>query len=168
LFPILEDVTVTNTEAVQLETDPRFPSGPWVGFFLQREIPGRHLMEIRLTFCNGKIRGEGRDWVGPFTIRGRYDVADGKCYWTKRYLGRHDVFYQGYNEGKGIWGLWEFSEQQLALSSKGGFHIWPEGMGDPTDSHLKEEADPPLFVEATLEESQPLTVGAGIGGERQK
>src|SRR5581483_6114084 len=128
--------------ALDLETDPRFPSGPWTGFFLQREIPGRHLMELRLTFRNGGISGEGRDWVGQFVIKGRYSVADGKCYWTKRYVGKHDVFYQGFNEGKGIWGAWEIPPRQnLGFRFHGGFHIWPEGMGDPTQQHLTEEAD---------------------------
>jgi hypothetical protein len=121
-----------------LETDPRFPSGPWTGFFLQPVLPGRHLMEMQLTFSQGAMSGEGRDWVGEFIIRGRYDVADGKCYWTKRYKGKHDVFYKGFNEGKGIWGTWEMPEW------RGGFHIWPEGMSNPTHPVLTEEAEPPL------------------------
>src|SRR5689334_13756874 len=79
--------------AGELETDSRFPSGPWTGFFLQRLIPGRHLMELGLTFRQGTMTGEGRDWVGEFVIRGRYDLADGRCHWTKRYVGKHDVFY---------------------------------------------------------------------------
>ena len=112
-----------------LETDPRFPSGPWVGFFLQKQLPGKHMMELRLTFVAGKMAGEGRDWVGQFVIKGRYDTADGKCYWTKKYLGKHDVFYHGYNEGKGIWGTWEIGEL-----ARGGFYIWPEGLDDPTNS----------------------------------
>jgi hypothetical protein len=99
--------------------------------------------------------------VGDFTIRGKYDLADGKCYWTKHYVDRHDVFYQGYNEGKGIWGTWEFTDPQHLVSPRGGFHIWPEGMGDPTGRELKEECDLPVFVENTLEESAPL-VGSGI------
>src|SRR5262249_37336862 len=89
-----------------VETDPRFPSGPWTGYFLQPVIPGRHLMELSLTFRQGQLSGEGRDWVGHFVLRGRYCLEDGKCYWTKRYLAKHDVFYQGFNEGKGIWGVW--------------------------------------------------------------
>src|SRR5438132_836925 len=83
------------------ETDPRFPSGPWTGFFVQKLIaPGKHTMELRLQFRGGTMTGEGRDWVGPFLVRGRYDVADGKCHFTKSYVGRHDVFYRGFNEGK--------------------------------------------------------------------
>ncbi len=132
-----------STTVDQLETDPRFPSGPWTGFFLQKAIPGKHRMELRLTFRNGELRGEGRDWVGKFTVRGRYNVADGRCHWTKRYQGKHDVFYQGFNEGKGIWGVWEIANWGL----RGGFHIWPEGMPDPTQPQLSEEADPPLIIE---------------------
>ena len=139
---------MNSTASSDLETDPRFPSGPWTGFFLQPKLPGRHQMELRLTFHKGVMTGQGRDWVGQFLVRGRYDTADGKCYWTKRYLGKHDVFYQGFNEGKGIWGVWEIPpEQNLGFQARGGFHIWPEGMSDPTHPELSEEADLPIHVE---------------------
>ena len=133
--------------ALDLETDPRFPSGPWTGFFLQREIPGRHLMEMRLTFRNGGLSGEGRDRVGKFVMKGRYSVADGKCYWTKRYVGKHDVFYNGFNEGKGIWGTWEIAATREYPRQHGGFHIWPEGMHAAAHERLEAEADVPLEVE---------------------
>ena len=139
-------------QAPHLETDPRFPSGPWVGFFLQKELPGKHTMELRLTFQAGEMTGEGRDRVGDFLVKGRYDLADGKCYWTKKYIGKHDVFYQGYNEGKGIWGVWEINIHGIHM--RGGFHIWPEGMGDPTTDYLYEEADLPA------ESGELLEVGA--------
>jgi hypothetical protein len=137
------------------ESDPRFPSGPWTGFFLQRLVPGRHLMELGITFRDGTITGEGRDWVGKFILRGRYFLEDGKCYWTKRYLGKHDVFYRGYNEGRGIWGTWEIPDSDISSQQRGGFHIWPEGMADPTGSVLTEEADPPVVVEE-LQELVPV------------
>jgi hypothetical protein len=145
-----------NKEAEELETDPRFPSGPWTGFFLQKAIPGRHMMEMRLTFRSGSFTGEGRDWVGEFLFRGRYELSDGKCHWTKRYLGKHDVYYEGFNEGKGIWGTWEIPAGQLG-ASRGGFHIWPEGMADPTGNYLKEEADAPNWAEETLEATELVT-----------
>jgi hypothetical protein len=146
---------MSTAEAPGLETDPRFPSGPWTGFFLQGEIPGRHLMELRLTFRQGVLSGEGRDWVGAFIVRGRYSIADGKCYWSKQYVGRHTVYYQGYNEGKGIWGIWD-----LPPFYRGGFHIWPEGMGDPTQLELTEAADPPAPVEEEIETLVPIGVRA--------
>lgn len=143
-----------------LETDSRFPSGPWVGFFLQPAIPGRHLMELRLTFSTGLMTGEGRDWVGPFRVRGRYDLADGKCQWIKHYVGQHDVFVKGFNEGKGIWGTWDIPGTNAYPAQRGGFHIWPEGMEDPTGSHLTEEADLPVLIAEELETApQPVCSG---------
>lgn len=144
---------MTPTNAVPVETDPRFPSGNWTGFFLQPFIPGRHMMELRLTFSNGVMTGEGRDRVGAFRIQGRYSLADGKCYWTKHYVARHDVFYQGYNEGKGIWGVWEIPQSATSPAWRGGFHIWPEGMADPTHPELTEEADVPITVTEDVEVS---------------
>jgi hypothetical protein len=140
-------------ETPDLETDPRFPSGPWTGFYLQPSYPGRFWMELSLRFQHGSMQGEGRDPVGKFVIRGRYDLADGKCHWSKRYLGMHDVFYQGFNEGKGIWGTWE-----IKFQGRGGFHIWPKGMPDPTGQTLSAAADPP--VEEKTEVKEEELVGA--------
>ena len=136
-----------DSHAATLETDPRFPSGPWTGFFLQPLLPGRHLMELQITFHNGELRGDGRDWVGRFGLRGRYSTADGKCYWTKRYVGKHDVFYKGFNEGRGIWGVWEMPHITDPTLGRGGFHIWPEGTADPTGSRLTEAAELPTGEE---------------------
>ncbi|HLW68163.1 MAG TPA: hypothetical protein VKS79_22795 [Gemmataceae bacterium] len=146
-----------------LETDPRFPSGPWTGFFLMPHTGSqRHKTDLQLTFASGTMRGTGRDLVGLFTIDGRYDVADGKCIWTKRYLGKHDVYYTGYNEGKGIWGTWDIPNH-LGIPWKSGFHIWPEGMGDPSQPKLAEEAEPPIG----LEEEQEVEVGEPVGIKAQ-
>ena len=148
------------SHAGPLETDSRFPSGPWTGFFLQPVLPGRHLMELQLTFSQSALSGVGRDWVGEFMIRGRYDLADGKCYWTKRYVGRHDVFYHGFNEGKGIWGTWEIPASASDPTHwHGGFHIWPEGMGDPTQPTLHEAADLPQGVEERQEVEELVPAG---------
>jgi hypothetical protein len=149
---------MSRVDEATLESDPRYPSGPWTGFFTQPVLPGRHQMELHLTFRNGVMTGEGRDWVGDFTLTGRYSVDDGRCHWSKRYVGKHDVFYKGFNEGKGIWGTWEIP-QGMAERWTGGFYIWPEGMADPTQQHLTEEADPPFLVEqeSPLEEAVPLT-----------
>lgn len=148
------------------EADPRFPSGPWTGFFLQPDLPGRHWMELRLDFREGVMTGEGRDRVGNFLIKGRYELDDGTCHWHKRYVGRHDVFYKGFNEGKGIWGTWEIASQL----QKGGFHIWPEAMGDPTQQRLTAEADAPAPTKGgggppgpdpVPEDAEPVPAGAG-------
>jgi hypothetical protein len=137
--------------------DPRFPSGPWVGFFLQPAAPGKHTMELILDFAQGEIRGEGRDRIGEFFIRGRFQVEDGRCWWTKSYVGLHDVSYQGYNEGKGIWGQWE-----IGTAWRGGFHIWPEAMGDPTTPKMSTAEDVPAFVDDFADvdaEAETITIG---------
>jgi hypothetical protein len=128
------------------ETDPRFPSGPWRGFFLMAHLPGRHQMDLLLNFRQGVMTGEGHDMIGAFLIRGKYNLDDGKCSWSKRYVGKHDVAYQGYNEGKGIWGLWE-----IPPTWRGGFHIWPTAMGDPTSPRLTEAIDEPISLQSEAE-----------------
>ena len=100
--------------------------------------PKKHQMELGLTFLKGVMTGEGRDKIGKFLIRGKYTVEDGKCWWNKAYIGQHDVFYHGYNEGRGIWGLWE-----IPPTNEGGFHIWPVAMGDPTQLKLAESIEEP-------------------------
>lgn len=105
-------------------SDSLYPSGPWTGFYNYQ--PGdRHRMDLDLTFGNGSLSGTGVDDVGNFLIRGRYEASAGECYWTKSYLGAHDVFYRGFREGKGIWGTWE-----ITIREHGGFHIWPRRAGD--------------------------------------
>lgn len=104
--------------------EPLFPSGPWTGFYNYSKHAARHRMDLQLTFAQGRLTGEGRDDVGRFLLRGRYDAQTLECHWTKTYPGSHDVFYRGFREGKGIWGTWE-----IGLLSHGGFHIWPKGSG---------------------------------------
>ena len=127
------------TRPEDVETDDRFPSGPWIGFFTDKRLPGKHDMELSLSFGKGVVQGEGRDRVGDFILRGQYSVEDGKAHWTKKYLKAHDVFYSGYAETKGIWGTWELTD--LGETYKGGFHIWPKGMNDPTKPTISEEAE---------------------------
>ena len=116
-----------------LETDSRFPSGEWGGFYLQPSVNrDRRRMNLSLTFKGGSFTGEGKDGVGEFLIRGRYDLKSGEVTFRKHYLLQHSVFYHGWNEGKGIWGMWEIASRVVrdAVVDKGGFHIWPNGMAD--------------------------------------
>src|SRR5690348_9033616 len=48
------------------ETDPRFPSGEWKGFWVQKEMRGRQWMRLALEFSGGKISGQGQDIIGKF------------------------------------------------------------------------------------------------------
>ena len=111
-----------------------FPSGPWTGFYAYSP-QDRHRMDLHLEFHNGRVRGTGSDDLGRFLIHGHYDESRRECYWLKRYLGAHEVYYQGYREGKGIWGRWEIG----ALSS-GGFHIWPVGAEEGETESVAEAA----------------------------
>lgn len=122
------------------ETDPRFPSGGWTGFFLQRPtFTERVTMSLSLWFREGRLDGEGRDRVGRFLLRGHYETGSGEVVMQKRYLGQHEIFYRGYNDpGLGIWGTWT-----IRGFMTDGFHIWPEGMADPTKARRAEEADAP-------------------------
>jgi hypothetical protein len=144
------------TEQPEPETDPRFPSGRWIGFWIQSHTPaGRFQTEVHLSFAGGTMSGEGRDWVGAYTVRGRYNLSDGRCHWIKRYRGKHQVAYAGFNEGKGIWGTWTIADSESSIEVHGGFHIWPETMADPTGSHLSEHADLPVEQEERIE-AEPI------------
>src|SRR5262245_24478749 len=95
-------------------------------------------MDLHLDFAQGNISGDGNDDIGRLLIKGRYDVQTRECYWTKRYLGAHDVFYEGYREGKGIWGSWE-----IGAFAHGGFHIWPKSAGEgQTEAEVIEQPAP--------------------------
>jgi hypothetical protein len=123
-----------------IERDPRFPSGPWTGFYLQYWMPGRHQTDLDLSWSNGTITGEGRDKAGAFTIDGTYDTTTGRCEWTKQYIGRHAVTYRGVNDGRGIWGVWEIRLLGGLYVDRGGFHLWPEGTDVSEASERTEKA----------------------------
>jgi hypothetical protein len=124
-------MSTTDEPQKVLETDARFPSGPWMGYFLQWQRQIR--TELTLTFCNGIMTGAGGDFVGAFVVKGRYQTSDGKCWWTKQYLGLHQVAYSGWSEGQGIWGLWD-----IRGIGRGGFRIWPKGLEQDEELRLEE------------------------------
>ena len=113
-----------------------FPSGEWVGYYNYAAGGPRSQMDIRFTFSNGRIAADGCDDVGEFVLGGSYDEATGECHWTKHYVGRHDVSYVGFREGKGIWGTWKLD------GITGGFHVWPinsDGVGESVDVDAEAE-----------------------------
>jgi hypothetical protein len=122
-----------------------FPSGPWTGFY-NYQPGGRHRMDLSLTFDTGLINGGGADDIGRFLIKGRYDAASRECYWTKTYVGAHDVFYRGFQEGKGIWGTWE-----ITIKFHGGFHIWPRQAGEGEAATEEAASADPVDAIATPE-----------------
>ena len=121
-------------------------------------------MELQLTFANGQLTGAGNDDVGRFLIRGRYDPASRECYWTKSYIGRHDVFYRGFREGKGIWGTWE-----IMILNHGGFHIWPKGeTADEQIAEGEEQLEPvdAIAPQEVMESAEAPSPGHDLLGWR--
>ena len=78
-----------------------------------------------------------------------------ECYWTKIYVGAHDVFYQGFREGKGIWGTWKIN-----ILGHGGFHIWPRGAGEGDAQSEAASQAKPVDAIASEAATQPATVPA--------
>ena len=105
----------------------RFPSGPWGGFFEQSmpNAAGRYRMELVLTFCGGRVMGDGFDAVGDFLIFGSYDEDGADLSVVKRYVGAHSVEYDGrFDDGGRAVGFWT-----IPRFGAGGFAIWPMGLG---------------------------------------
>ena len=98
-----------------------------------RQEPG--WMHLHLSFDEGQIKGEGVDYVGPWTIHGEFDSDSGRCHWTKSYVGKHVVLYEGRLTEAGIQGDWT-----IEPFLNGPFHIWPEWM---TELHEKYMASLP-------------------------
>lgn len=124
-----------------VETDPRFPSGPWTGFWIQHGI-GTQRMSLSLSFLNGRVTGCGKDIVGRFDFSGTYDLTTGRVALLKQYEKAHRVAYDGANQGDGmwLWGVWSLRHL------RGGFHIWPEGEDDPTQRRLEKSLDQPTTI----------------------
>jgi hypothetical protein len=87
-----------------------YPSGAWKGFWDQAGWGRQEMRGLVLRFAGGAVEGEGRDVVGRFTFRGRYD-DQGHVSMVKQYVGRHQVHYEGRYDGEGtIFGQWSIGE----------------------------------------------------------
>jgi hypothetical protein len=124
-----------------------FPSGDWVGYYNYDAGGSRYLMDIRFTFTDGRINAAGCDDIGEFVLTGTYDENTRECHWVKHYIGKHDVTYTGFREGKGIWGTWSL------VGGKGGFHVWPLSSGG-----LGESVETDTGVEVPVSTLPALTV----------
>ncbi|MEM6552579.1 MAG: hypothetical protein AAF750_10695 [Planctomycetota bacterium] len=122
------------------ETDPRFPSGAWRGYWIQDDFTG--WMEVDLTFRQGKIIGEGTDPVSRYTMRGTYDLDTGKVVIRKHYLNQYMLPYAGVMGGDGhMSGLWEIP----SCNDRGPWRLWPKGKGGEYQS-ISGMADEPRVV----------------------
>jgi hypothetical protein len=89
-------------------------------------------MHLYLSFEQGHVQGEGTDYVGPWVIRGQYDLIGGHVGWTKQYVGRHRVDYRGSITPQGIEGGW-----QIRGWNNGLFHIWPRNRFELENLYLQ-------------------------------
>jgi hypothetical protein len=121
------------------ETDDRFPSGPWTGFYHQWGTQARQ--RLSLSFKAGVISGHGRDPAGDFSIRGSYHTDSGKAALVKIYPS-HQVEYDGHADGDGIGGGWMI-RYDLGLADRGQFRIWPDELAVPEHERLKAEEPAP-------------------------
>ncbi len=138
-------VTSPSTEIT--ESDQRLPSGQWSGFYLESHQPKRGWMHVYMQFRDGKIAGEGTDYVGPWTIRGVYDLYTSRAQWTKQYVGKHQVVYEGAITEHGIQGEWNIRGWLNGL-----FHIWPRQRHDLEMLYLSDEQEghPPTMLAGTV------------------
>ena len=127
---------MTNETSIPVESDQRLPSGEWSGFYLENHQPRRGWMHLYINFFEGKVAGEGTDYVGPWVIQGDYDLQQGVCQWTKQYLHKHRVEYQGKITDQGIQGVWKIRNW-----TTGPFHIWPRSRSEFMSMYMKDELD---------------------------
>lgn len=131
-----------------LETDERFASGMWRGFYIQWGVRGKQ--ELGLTFFVGQIVGDGADPAGDFRVRGGYDVESGKV-WLHKVYPSHTVEYDGHaepGENKGIWGAWQI--RYGFTRDHGGFHIWPDASAEGQSRSIKREQPLPAREAAAV------------------
>ncbi len=92
-----------------LDSNARQPSAASVDCegWWEQWIYGRQPMtELRLAFCEGRIRGAGVDIIGTFVLNGLLS-PDGNVVMVKQYIGKHSVDYVGKYDGEGrLWGTW--------------------------------------------------------------
>ena len=102
------------------ETDPRFPSGEWQGFYMQDG--GQHRMTVQLCFQRGRITGDGVDGVGGGRMVGTYNLDGGQVTLRKHYFAQHMVAYIG-NGGplRSLQGRWDIRADELC----GFWRLWP-------------------------------------------
>ena len=93
-------------------------------------------MHLFLDFEDGKMKGEGTDYVGPWVLEGVYDEQSLKCRWTKKYMGKHTVSYQGELGQNGITGNWS-----IGGLLNGPFHIWPKQMTHFNEMYMTEDLE---------------------------
>ena len=106
-------------ETANFGSDPRFPTGPWKGYWLQKGRTG--LMKLTLAFVEGCVVGDGSDLIGEFDVLGFYSIKERSITLKKTYRGGHEVWYRGRPIRDELMGEWTIAD----TPARGGFRIWP-------------------------------------------
>lgn len=61
-------------------------------------------MFLNLDVIGSQVKGAGQDDVGKFELFG--SMVGSKCLWSKQYVGRHQVHYNGEWDGWTVSGDW--------------------------------------------------------------
>ena len=112
------------------------PTGQWNGFYIESHQDKRGWMHQYLEFNDGELKGEGTDYVGPWTLHGKYDLSKNICQWIKFYVGKHEVTYAGTISETGITGVWD-----IRGSVTGPFHIWPKHLTEFDSLYMQEDLE---------------------------
>jgi hypothetical protein len=106
-----------------------YASGLWRGYWVQPLYGRQSMTDFHLRFRNGIVDGHGSDIVGRFVFHGDYDTNTGRVRMVKKYLGKHEVSYDGTPDGEGsIVGTWVVGDDDW---NTGPFALQPV-LGRPT------------------------------------
>ena len=87
-----------------------YPTGAWKGYWDQLGWGRQEMRGLVLRFAGGTVEGGGDDVIGRFTFHDRYDDR-GHVTMVKRYVGRHEVLYEGRYDGEGtVFGRWTIGD----------------------------------------------------------
>jgi hypothetical protein len=107
--------------------------GRWRGYWEQAPWGRQPMEDLTLRFSDGAIVGEGWDMVGRFLFRGTID-AGGKVHLIKKYLGQHEVIYEGDYDGEGtIYGTWS-----IPPFCSGAFMLMADRQARPRDEAIRD------------------------------
>ena len=91
----------------------------WSGFYVQNRVQTNMDLNLDLNRGNMKIKGEGSDTVGKFSITGKIDSRNNVKF-EKQYFSAHNITYEGqishqWNAIKGFWYSTIFDNRGRAL-----------------------------------------------------
>lgn len=137
-------------ETADFNSDPRTPSGPWEGYWVQGDRLDH--MKLDLAFIGRRVIGDGRDTIGTFRLLGTYEEDEGTVVMRKRYEGKHDVWYRGRLVSDGFKGTWTIKD----TPARGDWCIWPLIEDEFEITHLEIETENgPIIIHGEVEDDEP-------------